>query len=419
MEGTQERGTISYPISTEYRKNWGEWESFREIYQNAVDTGTRVKVIRNGNSVTIRDHGNGFALRNLIIGESTKDGVTSIGKFGEGMKFALLALVRDGKKVEISTGSLRIVPRIEETLGAQTLAIDWGPLPGTETKGTRVRIEGMTETYEDRILPPNQSLNFQDRILHDKPGKLFIKGLFVKEIHSKVGYNLNMERENPITGDCDDYKVKEKIGWLIRNTKDRRYIRYLVQAARDQEFVIETEWSCHVDKVEHPNVWRDVVAKEIGQCCLMTDTERSHIASYEGNEVIRTNAPFASAVFKRDVDVVAGFTRKSKPVGKRRLTANARRNVEQAETLLSEASGEKVKIDVVEFNDETKGLAQFRTSLQIAVGETESLETTMAVAMHEFVHWSTGAEDLTPEFQEEFGKIAGKVIGLLAKRINS
>ena len=88
-----------------YRKHWGEWEAIREIMQNSLDETDQLPELiidKKNNRTIIQDTGHGITLNQLILlGKTGKDGEDSRGKFGEGIKIALIVLTRMGYKVRL------------------------------------------------------------------------------------------------------------------------------------------------------------------------------------------------------------------------------------------------------------------------------------------------------------------------------
>ena len=85
---------INYPITAAYVSDWGLREALREIIQNALDAGDMQIGRHNGddNHWVISNQGS-FDREVLLLGNSIKsDG--AIGKYGEGMKLAMLVLAR-------------------------------------------------------------------------------------------------------------------------------------------------------------------------------------------------------------------------------------------------------------------------------------------------------------------------------------
>lgn len=116
---------ISYGIVRDYvrTRNWGVWEGFRELVQNALDeiqyvTGSIVDTYpctySNGKTI-IHDDGRGLGVNNLLIGKSEKMDWQR-GRFGEGLKLGLMTLLDQGYKVRILTRDKIIVPKYETNI---------------------------------------------------------------------------------------------------------------------------------------------------------------------------------------------------------------------------------------------------------------------------------------------------------------
>ena len=96
---------INYPITAAYVSDWGLREALREIIQNALDAGDMQIYRHNGddNHWVISNQGS-FDREVLLLGNSIKsDG--AIGKYGEGMKLAMLVLARLGIVHQVITGN--------------------------------------------------------------------------------------------------------------------------------------------------------------------------------------------------------------------------------------------------------------------------------------------------------------------------
>jgi hypothetical protein len=85
---------INYPITAAYVSDWGLCEALREIVQNALDAGDMQICRHNGddNHWVISNQGS-FDREVLLLGNSLKS-AGAIGKYGEGMKLAMLVLAR-------------------------------------------------------------------------------------------------------------------------------------------------------------------------------------------------------------------------------------------------------------------------------------------------------------------------------------
>ena len=97
-------------ISENYVADWGLFEGIRELVQNGLDArdkGFRFDIIyrREQEELLIYNDGTSITRANLLLGNTSKRGdETQRGMYGEGFKIAILALIRCGKKVEISNG---------------------------------------------------------------------------------------------------------------------------------------------------------------------------------------------------------------------------------------------------------------------------------------------------------------------------
>jgi hypothetical protein len=106
--------TIYYGIGKEYLPDWGVQEALREIYQNFMDFGKfkqSVKTIGDLSEVIITNEYVPKDLEFLQIGKSIKDGnVEAIGQHGEGLKMAMLVLLRLNYKIIVHTGNRTLTP---------------------------------------------------------------------------------------------------------------------------------------------------------------------------------------------------------------------------------------------------------------------------------------------------------------------
>jgi hypothetical protein len=82
--------SIQYPITINYRSHWSEWESIRELIQNALDVSGSYTLEKLSDSLTISDNGEGLKVSDLLFGVTSKANNSSMrGKFGEGLKTLL------------------------------------------------------------------------------------------------------------------------------------------------------------------------------------------------------------------------------------------------------------------------------------------------------------------------------------------
>lgn len=421
---TKKKGTLDYPVSTKYRGTWGEWEAVREIVQNALDSRAKVKVDFDDGKMTVRDWGSGFGLRALLIGESDKDGVSSIGKFGEGMKFAFLVLLRMKCTVSVRTNGLSLMPKLKDTFGVDCLSIDYAEV-ADKAEGTTVVINGLTQDYKDRFLhlsKKGRTSGFKtgtSRVLLDEAGKLYVKGIYVKDLPNAVaGYDLWLERENPMSGDVDMYAVRKQIGYLISKTKDKEYVARLVSLADDDDYdqFIEVEvGSGDVWSLQSPRLWSNAIKNHFGtsKVCKLTNLDAGRLAEYKGYTVIKKEIAYLKRVLKADTDVVKLKKRDpEKRIRKTDMASEAQANLRWAQKLVEKATSSKIKkLSIVKFIDKPsqRGEALYQQWIKISGAIVNDKLQLLATLIHEMVHYLWGHDDLTHAFQDAVANIAAMI----------
>jgi hypothetical protein len=133
-------------------RGWREWEVIRETVQNSLDATGTVSIEKTTDGLLITDKGRGFNALNLLMGTTTKSKCER-GRFGEGMKIAMLAALNMNYQVDIVTDSMHIIPQwktleIEEPatgeiVKAEIMVFTYSKIP--PVGGTRV-----SEGYESK-----------------------------------------------------------------------------------------------------------------------------------------------------------------------------------------------------------------------------------------------------------------------------
>jgi hypothetical protein len=195
-------------ISPNYIPNWGIKEALRELFQNGIDCQNddpscefhadydplrRRLILTNLNTVLHR--------KTLLLGETSKDGVNTIGKYGEGYKLALLVLVRAGMRIQIENGKELWTPRFMKSrvYESELLVIDIAKHP--DCGGLQYIIDGIIP--DDYAAFKADCLMFHNlETLKGTPGrvilnpefqgKVFCNGLYVCKIEKlKYGYDIH------------------------------------------------------------------------------------------------------------------------------------------------------------------------------------------------------------------------------------
>ena len=191
--------------------DWGLAEGVREFMQNGLDAQAdghpfTVTYDEKKESLLFLSEGASLTTRTLLLGSSSKRGRTDqIGKFGEGYKLALLALVNAGHPVVLRTGDERWVPSVAPSMkfgGARVLVISTLRRPTQQLNAVSIEVGGVSkEAWQEirhrfLVLEPavkSASSPEHGTILLDEAhaGQIFAGGIFVEKIEGyRYGYDL-------------------------------------------------------------------------------------------------------------------------------------------------------------------------------------------------------------------------------------
>lgn len=221
--------TIELPLSRDYVRQWGVAEGIRELIQNAIDSDSPFEYSFMGDTLTIASRYSTLDPKTLILGSTSKaDDNGKIGSFGEGYKIAILVLTREGLEVLVRNGEVdwRPAMRHSDTYGDEVLHIDITPAERMNF-GLEFVIKGLTHAqsnavYESCLLmqPMMEDIIETPRgnILPDRPGKLYVGGLYVCDTDLAYGYDMKpehitLERDRK-TVDSWDLKNQTKEMWF-------------------------------------------------------------------------------------------------------------------------------------------------------------------------------------------------------------
>lgn len=418
------KGTVTYPVSTRYREKWDDWEAIREIVQNALDSRAKIDFDFDPQRkvLTIRDYGGGIELHHLLIGETDKDGESSIGKFGEGLKFALLVLVRQGRSVEIWSNNLRIRAKLVYMFDRQTLAVDWERVED-HFHGTEVIVKGIPRSYRERFLSLDYNESMQNKVLTDMPGQLFVKGIYVKDIDAVAGYNLHIERENPLSGDVDSWEVQYAVSYLIERTDDPIYISMLLQALKENskkeliEFLAGSFQSWGLMRVDQ---WQNIATQIFGSnVCLSTDPELFQEMIRDGYRVVDTHAHFPKGFMKTDLQVIRSRGSADwKPMPTTELSPKLLNNLARATYLVHCTIGfplEALSIGRFPNDPHTTAMAKQNQYIRVSLKALDNFPDLLLTLIEESIHYKAGSRDLTPRHEYLYNEALGKLIKYFTK----
>lgn len=268
---------VKLSIVEDYVSHWSWWEGVRELLQNAIDT-KEYEVDFLSNAIKISSHGGKIPTQALLMGRSSKqDDVSTIGKFGEGMKLGFLVLIREGAKVHVNNFSDVWEPAMEmdDTFDQEILCVNIHEniLPmnqKVEVVINDIPAHAMAEIKEK--FAPQKDLKvaisndkgtayFKDREGSDC--NLYVSGLFVCSVQGKYKFDYDFKPDVfELDRDRDsvsEFNVQYYASQLISESDD---IELLVELAmeefddlkyfegRRKKNSVGKYWGCSLDESE-------------------------------------------------------------------------------------------------------------------------------------------------------------------------
>lgn len=235
-------------LTKDYAPHWDLVKAVKELLQNAIDSTAEFQYSFEQNdsdegltNLTVTSIGVTLPPSSLLLGASTKqEDPSSIGKYGEGYKLALLVLTRLGFPVTVYNGERVWTPCFEPSkkYGCDVLSIREQTRKGSPDNLT-FSINGLSEVNVKQIR--NACLQMQTgieigiftavphgRILHNEAhkGHLYVNGLFVQKAEDlKFGYDikpeyLKLDRDRQAVADFDLLWVTKEM-WFAQPDAER------------------------------------------------------------------------------------------------------------------------------------------------------------------------------------------------------
>ena len=436
---------------------WEVSHAIREVISNALDeqalSGTQdIEIAKQEGDWIVRDFGRGLRIDHFTLNENKEKLAAStgvIGKFGVGLKDALATFNRRGVEPTITSryGTFRLRQTEKHGFGdITTLHVSYDDTP-SDMEGTEFRLAGATD---DQVEDAKRLfLRFNDEevidetrygeILRAKPGRarVYISGVFAAEEENFLfSYNvthltdamkkrLNRERLNVgrttyaerVKGILRDSTAEEVHDLLIEELLDRgrgpmsdelQWIEIaqmtltLLHEKQDVIFVVEHELHSHPDVLDH--------ARADGlKIVIVTTAEKAKLVEQAkaGGTEVRTLENYV-AEFNQSFEYTfvdpADLTDEEKAVFA--LTGDIM-------ALVGIEGGDAPDVKVSETmrigRDDTEGV--WDPELGAIVIKRAKLKAPRAYAgtlLHEVAHATTGAYDVTREFENVLTRYLGR-----------
>lgn len=406
---------IQLSIKTTYLSSWGAYEGIRELVQNGRDSdveGHALTVDWYKNTLRIENEGAVLPTKALLLGHTTKEGRSDqIGKFGEGLKLGVLALVRAGHPVKIRNGSEVWVPSLErsETFDEDVLTFR---IDGGNADKKRVRIEVgdiPKEVWEqmkscflflDKPKAEEVVATSYGKLLTNPKhrGKVYVKGIFVQtEANLQWGYDLDdaeLDRDRKMVQGFDlRYNTKNILLLAINKRPDllAGFVSVLEEPTVEVQDLTDSNSAYHLSADTAKFVAEDFKQKYGENAFPVQSLSESKDLEHLGKKGVVVNKQLGTVLAKTLGDAMTAKESLKKEVLKKYgwgdLNDAERRSLESAIELVNHVEPVTLdNVDVVDFRSETL-LGQFKEGrCLLAKKHLEDADETLATLIHELAH---------------------------------
>ena len=405
--------SIQYPISIGYVSHWNELDVVREFLSNAYDSDNDFIVHYANNTLVIENKGV-IPMEGFLLGNSIKHS-DSIGKFGEGMKIALLTALRLGMPVKIESGDFIAVPKVSQMLNTSVLQIEFYQKEYQDK--TIVKIENVQNfnQYRDSFLFLKERKNYHGNFLINESG-IFVKGVRLPNVDKSLfGYNLDIELSDRDRTSASDYKsaCKSVLYRYFKNTytTDSTNIILKVLENEDSETI---EYSFQFYGFISNSV-SDFIRSIYGEKAVLSDNPRSDKkAEWIGYRVITPKNPFSKSILENiyQYSSKVSLNHEMSIITAHKINDNQKMNLKIARKIANKVGFDHKKI-LIYRNEGQEFVGLYKSiegNIYLREDVLEDTEITIDTVIHELAHWYSNAGDLTTEHAHAMTKISAIIL---------
>jgi len=300
---------LLYPISMNYgKKDWDVVAAIREFLSNMLDTKsdyTDYTFYYKDGIGYINDTGKGLAKKDFIFGESTRDN-SQIGQFGEGMKMALITMLRNNRKVEISTvGFTVLVEKVySEDYDSEVMLLTFQD--NNIQVGTTVKVECSYTEFQTAVnlfLELKENIEQIDKGIYLPANDVYIMGLKTTSIPNMLfSYNiLDKSMTNRDRNVVVATRLQSNLVAILENMKNIKAIRIYLENFETNPTAYEYQLPVHPRYKEQ---WQKALNKiyKDGKYVLSSDLQSDLNATAMDYKVFR-NIPYHVTNILRELDI--------------------------------------------------------------------------------------------------------------------
>lgn len=297
---------LLYPISMNYgKKDWDIIAAIREFLSNMLDTKADYTYCYSNGFGYMSDKGKGLTKKDFIFGESTRD-ESQIGQFGEGMKMALITMLRNNRKVKIATvGFTVLVEKVySEDYDSEVMLLTFED--NNIQLGTTIKVECSEKEFQTAVnlfLELRNDVEQLDKGIYLPAGDVYIMGLKTTSIPNMLfSYNIldktmtNRDR-NIVATD----KLQANLISVLENMKNIKAIRMYLENFETNPTAYEYQLQIFP---KHVDQWKKALNKiyKDGKYALSSDLQSDLSATAMGYKVFR-NIPYHVSNILRQLDI--------------------------------------------------------------------------------------------------------------------
>jgi len=426
---------IELSIKVTYLPTWLAYEGLRELLQNArdaeVEHGAQKSVTYKGGQVVITNEGCQLNHRDLLLGQTTKaDRGDLVGKFGEGLKLGVLALVRAGHAVRICTGGESWIPAIEpsEVFSGEPVLVFHTRKIRDNRNRVSIEIDGISKDEWETLkkcflfLCPEVGERVEtDRgalLLDDAhTGRVYVRGIFVQsDSDLSYGYDLadaDLDRDRRMV-DRWDLKMRLRCIWQEALAKRPDLFTKFSSLLENQKMDVEgvDEYSAgYMPKEIREQVAAEFTARHGSDAVPVQNISESSDIGHLGKRGIVVNKTLGAVL-----QTILGTTTSVKEnLRKEAVNTYSWHDLDETEQTnltasidLLAASGIGVRLDMVDVTDfRDNGIQGMFKDGRVLVAKRElaGRAETLLVLVHEFAHKTSADTDGSKQHVAEIERI--------------
>ncbi len=429
-------------ISPQYVRGWDVEKAIREIVQNDLDSRKEfdcdgyISWDRETGVATVKDNGPGLLLRHLALGVSEK-GDGAIGKYGEGLKLALLVMAREGRDIEVRASGKIIRPAIEahEGFGTEILVMhveDMPPHHAALHTGTTVRFECSQaeleagKSYFERYLSARNGFRWVESGKISKPaGHVYINGARVGNIDNAMfSYHLDEARVGDIGNRdrevIDQNQVRPHIRRMLAETSSMEVMRGLISSVAYEghdSWEMEAGIEFYSIPENSRRVWKRALNEVLGESVVLSSgPDHNREAMYRGHHIIHVSWVWKEAFRHMGMLTAEDVVRERTTIRRiavQRLDPEERKVLNRAKRLVEKHYNKIGRLTVAENLEYKTGDARIRgmydfeeDRIYIKREVLQNIHDAVHVLLHEAVHKHSGELDCTAGFERALTDVA-------------